>query len=50
MLFDPETSKPDEKTLFELSLQIKEIKEEKFLSNLVFYYTGDFLNEEIREA
>lgn len=45
MLFDPETSKPEDKTIFELSLQVKEVKEEKFRSNLVFYYCGDFLNE-----
>ena len=50
MLFDPEISKPEDKTIFELSLQIKEIKEEKFRSNLVFYYTGDFLNEQVKEA
>ena len=45
LLWDPETTKPENKTIFELSLQIKEIKEEKFKSNLVFYYAGDFLNE-----
>lgn len=45
MLFDPETNKPENKTIFELSLQVKEVKEEKFRSNLVFYYCGDFLNE-----
>jgi hypothetical protein len=49
LLFDPENINQDQKKIFELSLKIKEIKEEKFKSRLVFYYTGDFLNENLKE-
>lgn len=35
-------------TIYDLGLLVKEIREEQFLSQLVFYYTGDFLPTETK--
>ena len=47
-LIDPSPEK-DETKIYELGLHFKEIREEKFKPKMCFYYTGDFLNEDLKK-
>ena len=48
-MVDP-SPKNDDLKIYELSLQFKEMREDNFRPNLVFFYAGDFLNEDFKRS
>jgi hypothetical protein len=45
----PEKDVKGENKIYELGCYFKEIREDKFKPKIYFYYTGDFLNEDLKK-